>query len=130
MPDLSWKTIVQIGGTTLTTAAGPTPVEAIDTVEVLLAPGDSEKVVDLQPGGAAAIRLLVIKSSLYGEDIVYKAGDGTTDSDVELTLDGPQIFTAGSVALFGLDPRQLKFSNASADKKATVMILVARDATP
>jgi len=34
------------------------------------------------------------------------------------------------VALFGVVPRQLKFSNSSPDQPANVDILVARDATP
>jgi hypothetical protein len=133
MPELKWSTTVQVqGGTVLTATGDSRAVEAIDTIEVVLErKKDAVKqvVVDLQPGAATAIHLLAIKSSLYGPDITYKAANDTSDSK-PVTLDAPQLFSSGNLALFDLDPHQLKFSNASTDKDATVQILVARDATP
>lgn len=129
MPELMWTVSVRLDqGTALTVAAPGETVEGVDTVEVTLASGAADVVVDIQPGEAAAIRLLAIKASTYSEDLSYVASDGSSDASA-LTLDGPHLFSAGSVALFGLAPRQLKFSNASPDE-ITVRVFVARDATP
>ncbi len=130
MAAMSWSVNIQIsGGPGISASAASQPIEATDRVEVVIAPGDTDRVVDLQPGAATAIRLLMIKSSRYGDDLAYTVSDGTDDSD-PITLDGPQIFTAGSAALFGVAPRQLKFTNTNADHAAAVEIFVARDATP
>src|SRR4051812_46365783 len=76
--------------------------QAYDKVDVAIAPGDDAKVVNLQPGAAAQLRLLVIKSSFYGSELTYAASDGSDDSDA-VTLDGPQVFIGpGAMALFGV----------------------------
>jgi hypothetical protein len=104
--------------------------EAYDKIDVAIAPGDDDKVVNIQPGAAAQLRLLVIKSSLYATEVTYMASDGSDDSD-PVTLDGPQLFIGpGAIALFGVDPKVLKFSNTHASQAAQVEILVGRDATP
>jgi len=105
------------------------PVEATDRIEVTIDPGDTDKVVDIEPGGAASIQLRLVKSTRYGTPFSFKASDGSTDSSA-VTLDGPQVYIGGSVALFGLDPHQLKFTNTSPDQSAAIAIFVARDATP
>ena len=130
MATLSWSLTIQVSGGAAVILSRPTmEVEATDRIEVSIQPGDADKVIDLQPGGSSAMHLLVIKSSSYGEHLSFKVGDGTTDSP-PLTLDSPQVFSSGSVALFGVAPRQMKFTNTSSDKPASVEILVARDATP
>lgn len=130
MAEMSWTVSVQMnGGTMLTAAAAKQSVEATDSIEVTLAPGTTDKVVEIQPGAASAVQLLIIKSSIYGSDLTYKMSDGTTDSG-SVTIDAPQVLSAGSVALLGVDPRRLKLSNGSTTTEATVLIFVARDATP
>jgi hypothetical protein len=119
------------GGPTLVVNSVIT-AEAYDRIDIEVNPGDTDKRVEIQPGAAAQIRLLVIKSSLYGSQITYHARDGTTDSD-DVTLDGPQVFIgAGAIALFAVAPKMLEFSNTNSDpaKKAQIEILVGRDATP
>jgi len=130
MASMSWNVSVQIAGSAPVTApAAAQPVEATDRIEVSVEPGDTDKIVDIQPGGAAAIRLLLIKSTRYGAPFSFKASDASSDSSA-VTLDGPQVYTGGSITLFGIDPHQLKFTNTSADQIAAVSIFVARDATP
>jgi hypothetical protein len=130
MPDMRWSVNIQVGGgTAMVAAADARPSEAIDTVQVVVSPGDADKVLDIQPGGASAVHLLVIKSSLYGNELSYKASDGTSDAPA-VVLDAPHVFSTGSVTLYGFAPRQLKFTNTSTDKTAAVQIFVARDATP
>lgn len=130
MAQMSWTVSVQIsGGPSIAASAAPQSVEATDRVAVTVAPGESDRVVELQPGAAAAIRLILIQSSRYGPDLTVKASDGVSDSE-PIRLDGPQVLTAGTTALLGVAPRQLKVSNASADQDAAIEVFVARDATP
>jgi hypothetical protein len=130
MSSVTWSVTLQISGNpTVSVSQSPIQVQANDRIEALIAPGDTDKVLLIQPSGLAAVHLLLIKSSSYGSHLTFKAGDGTTDSKA-VTLDGPQLFSGGGVALFGVAPHQLKFTNSSTDKPATVEINVARDATP
>ena len=100
------------------------PAEAIESLQVTIAPGDTDKVVDLMPGAATSVLLLVIKSTFYGDELTFTAS-GRVNRLRSGTLSSPQTYTGGSVALFGLDPNQLKFTNASADQSANVAIFVA-----
>jgi hypothetical protein len=130
MANLSWAVNVQVDGRMAISASTPAEAaEAIESLQVTIAPGDTDKVVDLMPGAGSSVELIVIKSSRYGSDLDFKASDGTTDSD-PVKLSAPQVYSRGSVALFGLDPNKLKFTNASATESADVAIFVARDATP
>jgi hypothetical protein len=134
MPQLNWNVSVQVTKGPNFTCAGPAlQVEAIDQVAVSIEPGDAEMLVELQPGAAKDIHLIVIQSSYYGPELTYAVSDGKDQPSESLavTLDGPQIFTCGSAALFNVDtPRQLKFTNSSTSTTAAVTITVARDATP
>ncbi|MCW5618707.1 MAG: hypothetical protein KIS65_05795 [Nitrosomonas sp.] len=131
MANVSWSISIQVaGGPTVSAREGPIAAEATDRIEVSIAGGEVDKVVDLQPGPASGIHLLLIKSSQYGDgtEITFKVSDGVTDSPA-LVLAGPQFYSGGAVMLLGLDPQSLKFSNASADS-AEIEIFIARDATP
>jgi hypothetical protein len=133
MANISWAVTVQVDGrVAMSAATAATTVEATESLQVTIEPGDTDKVVDLMPGAGDAVHILAIKSTFYGaegEKVSFKASDGTNDSD-PVTLSSPQAYTRGSVALFGLDPNQLKFTNTSTTKSADVAIFVARDATP
>jgi len=130
MATMSWSVSVQVaGGATLTAATAAIPVEATDRIFVAVEPGDTDKLVEIQPGAASAIRLLVVKSSRYGQDLSFKASDGVTESD-PVVVDAPQVFTGGSVALFGLAPQRLLLTIPAGGQPADVEIFVARDATP
>ncbi|NHN79634.1 hypothetical protein HA520_20535 [Azotobacter chroococcum] len=103
-------------------------VEATDYLEVEVKPGDLN--VDIQPGEAKALRLLVIKSSVYS-DLEFTVNDGAGDKSAIVQLDGPQVFSGGAMALFDVpQPKRLTFKNNSPDKTAKVEIFVGRDATP
>jgi hypothetical protein len=130
MANISWSINVTVTGQlSISASAAAQPVEAVDRIAVTVEPGVVDMIVDIQPGPASAIQLLMITSNPYGSDLSFKASDGLTTS-ASVVLDAPQLFTNGSSVLFGLDPRQLRFSNASADMPAEVEVLVARDATP
>ena len=131
MAMLSWSMTVQIAdNAAIPISRSPVDAEAVDRIDVVIAPGDKNKVVNLQPGTTSSIYLLAISSSGYGAYLSFIASDGAKDSATPVTLDSPQVFSGGSLALFGVDLRQLKFTNTSPDKPASVKIIVARDATP
>jgi hypothetical protein len=130
MATLSWSITAQAtGGASITTSTAALPVEATDQIFVTVEPGDTDRVVEIQPGASSAIRLMVVKSSRYGEDLSFKASDGTTSSG-RVILDAPQVFTKGSIALFGVAPRRLLVSIPAGGQPAELVIFVARDATP
>ncbi len=132
MANLSWTVSVQVsGGPTISASRQSKPLEAYDRIDVVVDPGTTTgtpKEVEIQPGTASRVTLILIKSSLYAPELTFKASDGTTDSDA-VKVDEPQLFAGGAVELFGVDPKSLKFSNTT-DKPAAVEIFVGRDATP
>lgn len=116
-------------------ASGPTlresrtlSVDAYDKISVTVPDGTSSLDVEIQPGGTGSVRLLVIKSSQYGDGLRYTVNSGTT----EHALDQPHVLTGtGAVGLFGSEPTKLVFANAlGSGKDAQIQILIGRDATP
>jgi hypothetical protein len=116
-------------------AAGPTlkesrtlAVDAYDKISVTVPDGTASMEVDLQPGGTGSTRLLIVKSSQYGDALKYTVNSGTTDH----VLDEPHVLIgAGAVGLFGSEPTKFVFDNAlGAGKDAQIQILIGRDATP
>jgi hypothetical protein len=127
MATLNWSITLQVtGGPTINTGLSGLVIEAVDRIDVTIDAGDADKVVQIQPGAAGAVHLLVVTSDVYGEKLSFKASDGATDS-VKVVLDAPQVYAGGGSALFGTDPQQLKLTNAGADA-AHVTVFVARDA--
>ncbi|MFN2467006.1 MAG: hypothetical protein ABR521_02565 [Gaiellaceae bacterium] len=114
-------------------ASGPTikesrtlTVDAYDKLSVTVPDGTTNLEVQLQPGATGSVRLLIVKSSQYGDALKYTVNTGTTDH----VLDQPHVLTGtGAVGLFGSEPTKLVFDNALG-KDAQIQILVGRDATP
>lgn len=137
MAKLSYGIGIQVGSSLQLCVSRPKDVQAYDRIQVTLDPGDAgcpEVEVDLQPSAAARVSLLLITSTVYGEELTYKISDGTgTDSPVVALLE-PQLFLGPAVTLFGVDnPKVLKLKNtlpaANATKNAAVDVFVARNAT-
>jgi hypothetical protein len=118
-------------------------IEAYDKVDVIINPGDTDVEVDIQPGAAGQVGLLLIKSSLYSQaaadqKLTYFVVDGGTDFPAAgdgLELNDPHVYIGGALAVFGLAPRALRFSSTYvADptnptvNRAVVEILVGRSA--
>lgn len=136
MASVTYGMSVQVAGGPQIAVTRSGSTEAYEKVDVTIDPGGAGAAavtVDLQPGSAAQIQMMLIKSSLYGSEITYVASNGTTDSS-EIPLTEPQFFLGGALALFGVNPTQLKFKNkhtaGDTTKKAAIEIFVARDATP
>ncbi|MDW8323766.1 MAG: hypothetical protein RMK60_06675 [Burkholderiales bacterium] len=133
MPEIRCLVRLSVHGGPTWTIDEVARVDAYDVIDVTIEPGQTDREVMLQPGGAVQVALLVIQSSLYGSEIVFKASDGAEDG-ADVMLLGPQMFGNGNVRLLGVAPRVLKISNrhpaSDANKKARVQILVGRDAIP
>jgi hypothetical protein len=128
MPKLNWSVSIQVSsGPNLTITAPSEEVEAIDRVTVDLEPG--ETLLDLQPGSTGQIRLLVIESSIYADELTFFLLEGSTPwPTVGIPVNhGPQIYAASTGGLLGVDPKQLMFSN-NTNGIVRVSIFVARDA--
>lgn len=102
-------------------------IDAYDKISVTV-PDGTDLDVDLQPGGAGSIRLLMVKSNVYGAGLKYTVNADTT----EHVLDEPHVLIGtGSVALYGAEPQKLVLDNAlGTGEDAQIQILVGRDATP
>ncbi|HKV12568.1 MAG TPA: hypothetical protein VJ725_30770 [Thermoanaerobaculia bacterium] len=122
----SMLTIEIKGGPPKISAVHNTTVEAYERVQVNVPGADGSGTavtLNLLPAGSKA-KILAVTSSKYGEGLTYK-GDGTA-----VTLDGPHLFTGGSIQLLG-KIESLTVTNAlGAGKDATVTILVGRDVVP
>lgn len=136
MAQIAYGVSVQIPNGPQVAQTGTKAAEAYDKVELALdagGAGAAEAVIEIQPAAAAAVSLLLVKSSIYGPEITYKLSDGTNDSPA-VALDAPLFLLGGAVALAGVAPKRLKIKNTFAagdtTKKAAIEILVGRDATP
>lgn len=127
MATLNWSITLQVaGGPTINAGLDGVEFEAVDRVDVTIDADGTEQAVEIQPGAATTVRLLVVVSDIYDAKLSFKASDGSTDS-AKIVLDAPQVYAGGAVELFGTDPRQLKFKNGGTDP-AHVTVFVARDA--
>ncbi|ASC73011.1 uncharacterized protein XM38_039730 [Halomicronema hongdechloris C2206] len=145
MANLNLTLNVRVVGGPQVSVARTKVIEAYDKIDVVLNPGDTDISVEIQPGAATQVGFLLIKSSLYSQadpdpTITYTVSDGATDFPAVgagLELDDPHIYIGGALAVFGLAPRILRFTNAyAADpanpaiNRAMIEIFVGRDATP
>lgn len=135
MTTINWSFNIQVAGGPQIALSKSKSVEAYDKIEVVIDPvgkGGAEKVVDIQPGGAAQVNFLLIKSNLYTE-LTYTVSDGTKNSS-PIALDEPQVYLGvGAISLLNVAPKSIKFKNENttdSNKKAEIEILVGRDATP
>jgi len=120
------------GGDTVSASSEVIEAEATGQIDIEIAAGTADLMVEIQPSASTQIHVLLLSSSFYGSGLTYVFNDGTSDADDILTLDGPQMFSAGSLAAISVNPTQIKLSMAAspAGEDATVSIFVARDATP
>lgn len=107
-------------------------VEGYDKVELSVPKkADGGKIVaTVQPGGAGAVRLLVVTADPAGPDVKYGWGD--PPKDATLPLDGPQVVVGAGLADKLGPMKQIMVTNDT-DKPVAVEVLVVRravDGTP
>lgn len=121
---------VEVAGAGTTTAHQTIEAEAYDKIEVTVPEGvvgtPATVNVQVQPGDAGQVQLLLITAATYADtrSLLSYSVDGGSG----ITLDAPQLFVgAGAVGLLGA-VQAIEFSNEAA--AVEVQILVGRDATP
>lgn len=128
----------QVVGGTSVPISNEIAVEAYEKIQVVVPKSTTDLAIDLPDG----IEFLLIKSSVYGDEMTYKVATSTTDATVDpptvtttisptpVVLDGPHFFIgSGAVSILSPSPTQLLFSN-TLDKAVTIDILLGMDATP
>jgi hypothetical protein len=104
------------------------PVEAYDVVDLVVADGALDRVVEVQPSAAASrVQFLLVMASQYDSALSYRVNSAASPSN---PLDRPLLLAGvGAVGLLGAVPGSLLFSNATG-ADVTVQVIVGRDATP
>lgn len=118
---------VEVAGAGTSSATHTVEAEAYDKIEVTVPAGSTgspkQVTVQVQPGAAGQVQLLLITADSYSDDLSYAADGGSS-----VTLDAPQLLVgAGAVGLLGA-VQSIEFSNEG--DEVGVQILVGRDATP
>ncbi len=119
---------VEVAGAGAMSASRTVEAEAYDKIKVTVPGGSTgspgQVTVDVQPGAAGQVQLLLITADSYSDDLSYAADGGSS-----VTLDAPQLLVGvGAVGLLGA-VQSIEFSNEDATEVG-VQIFVGRDATP
>ncbi len=122
---LSWTFSVQaVGGPRIATSSD-LDVDAYDKIQALVTAG-GDATVELQPGAAGRVQLLLVASTEYDDTLTYKVND---PAGTAIKLDGQLLLLGdGAVGLLGAPPAKLIFHNGMT-KDATIQILIGRKAT-
>lgn len=121
---------VEVAGGSTLSATHEIDAEAYDRIDVTVPTGSpNTATVEVQPGTAGQVRLLLITASAYPEDTAGAAQltyvvDGGDPADLDAPL---LVVGTGAVALLGA-VNEIVFTNDSAEE-VDVTILVGRDAT-
>lgn len=116
----------QVVGGTSVPISSEIAVDAYEKIQVAVPAGATDLTINLQPDGANLAKLLLIKSSTYGDTLTYKVNTSTT----VIALNGPHIFIgSGAVSILNSSPTKLLLSNGLTGD-VTIDILLGRDATP
>ena len=123
---INWTLNVQVIGGPKLSASNTMTVDAYDKIQVAIEAGETDKKVEVQPGGAGHVQFLLILSDPYDELLTYKVNDS---GGTAVKLDGPHLLIGkGAVALLSSAPSSFFFSNGLS-KNASVEILIGREAT-
>ncbi len=114
---IQWSMTAQIPNGSRIITSQVVEIEAYDSIKLNVDGNVSDVEVELQPGGASQVKVLIITSDQYGDNLSYKVN---AVGNSEIIIDQPQtLMGEGVVGL--LDP-------APADETAAIEILVGRDA--
>lgn len=126
MEKVTWAAHIDVSAGPKLSVGDTLEVEAYDKVRVTLEDGATGVVVDLQPGDAGQVVLLVVSASAYDPPVTWSPDGGTTS----VALDAPLVLVGtGAVGLIGTAPKQFQWTNATG-ALVNVEILIGRDATP
>ena len=130
--NISWKLNLEIQSGPSIIVTNAVQADAYDRIEVTVpdsTPAPTATTVDVQPGAAGKVKLLLIRSSRYGNNLKYKVHDGTTPERV--LNDAVFLVGAGSLDLLE-DPAapfdKLLVTNTTG-QDVVLEIIVGRNAT-
>jgi len=123
---IDWSLTVQAAGEAPVAISSQVQVDAYDRINVTVAQGAGDFEISVQPGGAGKVRLLLVRSSVYGPNLTYKVNAAANPAHA---LDDVLFLTGqGGVETLGFPPNSLLFSN-TLGQDATIDILVGRQAS-
>ncbi len=127
---INWSVNVQVPAGPRLAKSGTVEIDAYDKLDIAVADGETDKEIELQPGGLGQVQVLLLLTNDASEDLTYKVNAAGADP---IPLDQPVhvYLGAGPIALLdaAAGPTSLFFSNASG-ADAAVQVFVGRKATP
>jgi hypothetical protein len=76
--NVSWKLNLEIQSGPKVLVAKTVQVDAYDRIEVTVPDASTEFPIDIQPGAVGKIKVLLIQSNRYGDNLIYQVHDNTT----------------------------------------------------
>ena len=130
--NISWKLNLEIQAGPNITVANAVQADAYDRIEVKVpdsTAAPAATTVDVQPGAAGKVKLLLIRSTKYGNNLKYKVHDNTTPE--RALNDAVFLVGAGSLDLLE-DPAapldKLLVTNTTG-QDAVIEVIIGRSAT-
>jgi hypothetical protein len=130
--NISWKLSVEIQSGPNIVVTNAVQADAYDRIEVKVPDSTASPTattVDVQPGAAGKVKLLLIRSSKYGDNLKYKVHDNTTPERVL----NDAVFLAGSGSLDLLEdtaaPLDKLLVTNTTGQDVVLEIIVGRSAT-
>jgi len=80
--NISWKLNLEIQSGPNIIVTNAVQADAYDRIEVKVPDSTAATTVDVQPGAAGKVKLLLIRSTKYGDNLKYKVHDSTTPERV------------------------------------------------
>ena len=138
MPEkINWTISAKVVGGPQINLSQALEIEAYDKIQVKIANGDTDKEIEVQPGGVDKVCFLLVSSDKYNDvtdtniNLSFKVN---ADTNSEINLDAPLLLIgngATGILLPGEAPQKLFFTNSlGTDNDANIEILVGRDSTP
>ena len=127
--NISWTLNVDVQSGPKISEAHTVQVDAFDRIEVVVPNTSTDKEIDIQPGASGKVKVLLIRSSIYGDNLKFKvhaaaATDERVLNDVVfLTGKGGMALLEGPTA-----PLDKLFVTNTTGKNAVLEILVGRSA--
>ncbi len=126
MAEIHWGLTVQVVEGPQLALTRVLQVEAYDAVDVTVPPGETVE-VQLQPGAAGQVQLLLVRAEPAGEELTYAVNDA---HGTAIPLDNVQFLVgSGALGLLGAPPHSLFFTNGLG-APASISILIGRKAVP
>jgi hypothetical protein len=130
--NISWKLNLEIQSGANIIVANAIQVDAYDRIEVKIpdsTAAPAATTVDVQPGAAGKVKLLLIRSTKYGDNLKYKVHDNTTPERIL----NDALFLVGAGSLDMLEdptaPLDKVLITNTTGQDAVVEIIVGRTAT-